>query len=246
MHTCTLHRKLHIVEGDMKDFESLARYHYRDDRPVAVKAVYTLRARHASPPFDDKPAGVIVYAMPNPRVELRDAATDGLFMGLDRQSGLALLNRNVRCISRLVLDPRCRGIGLASRLVRQTMPRLNVPILEALGVMPSVNPFLEKAGMKPYVPPMPLHHVDLLEAFSAVGIEEEDLVYPKLVQAKMDALSWPACDFLEIRIEQFLKSHGRRRTMPPDLNRTRYILGKLTHRPVYYIWHNPHMEVTMP
>jgi hypothetical protein len=246
MHTCTLHRKLHIVESDMEDYESLAMYHYRDDRPVAVKAVYSLRPRRVSSPFDRGPAGVIVYAMPNPRIELRDAATEGLFMGLDRQSELAMLNRNVRCIARVVIDPRYRGIGLARRLVRSTLPRLNVPIIEALGVMSSVNPFLEKAGMKGYVPPVPLEHVDLLEAFSAVGIEEEDLVYPKLVQAKMDALSWPACDFLEIRIEQFLKSHGRRRTMPPDLTRTRYILGKLTQRPVYYIWRHPTLEVTMP
>ncbi len=246
MHTCTLHRKLHIVEGDMKDYELLAMYHYREDRPVAVKAVYTLRMRHAPAPGAEKPAGVIVYTMPNPRVELRDAATDGLFAGLDRQSELALLNRNVRCMARLVIDPCYRGIGLAARLVRQTLPRLNVPIIEALGVMPSINPFLEKAGMKPYVPPVPLQHVDLLEAFSAVGIEQEDLVYPKLVQAKIDALPWPACDFLEIRIEQFLKSHGRRRAMLPDLARTRYLLGKLTHRPVYYIWRHPTLEVTMP
>jgi GNAT superfamily N-acetyltransferase len=245
MHTCSLHRKLHIVEGDMKDYESLAMYHYRDTRPAGIKAIYTLRMTGAAG-LDDRPAGVIVYAMPNPRVELRDAATDGMFTGLDRQSGLALINRNIRCISRVVIEPRFRGIGLASRLVRQTMPRLNVPVIEALGVMPSVNPFLEKAGMKPYVPPVPLHHVDLLEALSAVGIEEEELVYPKLVQAKMDALPWPACDFLEIRIEQFLKSHGHRRTMLPDLNRTRYILSKLTRRPVYYIWFNPQMEVTMP
>jgi GNAT superfamily N-acetyltransferase len=246
MRTCTLHRKLHIVEGDMKDYESLAMYHYRDDHPVAVKAVYTIRKRRSDRLSSRRPAGVIVYTMPNPRIELRDAATDGLFMGLDRQSQLALINRNIRCLARIVIDPRYRGIGLASRLVRRTMPRLNVPVVEALGVMPSVNPFLERAGMKPYVPPVPLAHVDLLEAFSAVGIEEEDLVYPKLVQAKMDALAWPACDFLEIRIEQFLKSHGNRRMMPPDLARTRYILGKLTHRPVYYIWFNPKMEVTLP
>jgi GNAT superfamily N-acetyltransferase len=249
MHTCSLHRKLHIVEGDMKDYESLAAYHYRDARPVAVKAVFAIKSKTAGglrSYTNGKPAGVIVYTMPNPRVELRDVATDGLFGDLDRQSELALINRNIRCIARLVIDPRFRGIGLASRLVRQTLPRMNVPIIEAIGVMPSVNPFLEKAGMKPFVPPVPRHHVELIEAFSVMGIESDELIWPSLVQAKMDALSWPACDFLEIRIQQFLKSHGRRRTMLPGLERTRYILGKLTHRPVYYIWFNPEKEVTLP
>jgi hypothetical protein len=31
--------------------------------------------------------------------------------------------------------------------------------------------------------------------------------------------------------------------MPAGIARTRYILGKLTHRPAYYIWFNPLMMV---
>ncbi|OHB67556.1 MAG: hypothetical protein A2Y77_12680 [Planctomycetes bacterium RBG_13_62_9] len=239
MHTCSIHKELEVVAGDRSDYERLAAHHYRDDRPVAVKAVYTARPRRAAGSFGQRPAAVIVYTMPNPRIELRTVATHGLFAGLDRQTELELLNRHVRCIARVVVEPRFRGIGLASRLVRETMPRMNVPIIEALGVMPLVNPFLEKAGMQAFEPRVPVEHVELLEALSAVGIEENDLIDPDCVQHKVDGLSRVRADFIEARVRQFLRSHGTRRTMPPGLERTRYILGKLTHRPAYYIWFNP-------
>jgi hypothetical protein len=34
--------------------------------------------------------------------------------------------------------------------------------------------------------------------------------------------------------------------MPDGLERTRYILGRLTHRPAYYIWFNPDKEMVLP
>ena len=243
MHTCSVHRKLGIEPGDMQDYEALAAYHYREGRPAVVKAVFVARSRRSHGP---KAAGVIVYTMPNPRLELRDVATDGRFAGLDRQTELALLNRNVRCIARVIVEPRFRGIGLASRLVRETMPLLDVPIVEALGVMPRVNPFLERAGMQAFAPRVPVEHVELLEALSAVGVEEDELVDPARAQDRFDHLPADATEFLEACVRRFLKSHGTRRTMPAGLERTRYLLGRLTHRPAYYIWFNPDLEVTLP
>ncbi len=241
MRTCSIAEELELVPGDMSDYEHLAAYHYRGERPVAVKAVFVMRPRRPLGSLGRRPAGVIVYTMPNPRVEMRTVATGGVFAGLDRQTELSLLNRSVRCIARVIVEPRLRGIGLASRLVRETMPAMEVPIIEALGVMPLVNPFLERAGMKAFEPRVPVEHVELVEAFSAVGIEDGDLVDPGRVQDRLDAQPVSAAQFIEARIRQFLRSHGTRRAMPPGIERTRYILGKLTHRPVYYIWRNPSM-----
>jgi hypothetical protein len=237
---------LEVVAGDLDDYKQLALYHYRDSQPVAVKAVFCLRTKKMVGALTDRAVGVIVYAMPNPRVELRAVATGDVFTGLDRQTKLALLNRNIRCIARVSIEPRFRGIGLAARLVRETMPQMNVPIIEALGVMPLVNPFLERAGMKAYEPRVAIHHVELIEALDAVGIEERNLIDPPAVRQKLDALRGPAADFIEARMQKFLKSHGNRRTMPPGLERTRYVLGKLTQRPAYYIWFHPDLEVSVP
>lgn len=246
MRTCSVHRKIEIVTGNVADYRQLAAYHYRDDHPAVVKAVYVIKPTKALGMPRKKAVGAIVYAMPSPRVELRTPATGSLFAGLDRRTELSLINRNIRCIARVVIEPRFRGIGLATRLVRETMPRLDVPIVEALGVMPRINPFLTKAGMKVFEPHAAHHHAELLEALSVVGIEEQELVDAQAVQEKFDVLSRPAADFIEARIQQFLKSHGKRRTMPPGKERTRYVLGKLTHRPAYYIWLHPELEVSMP
>ncbi len=243
MHTCSLHKELEIQAGDMSDYERLALHHYREGRPAVVSAVFAVRPRGTLGCLGRGPVGVIVYAMPNPRLELRAIATNHCFAGFDRQTELALLNHNVRCIARVIVEPRFRGIGLASRLVRETMPLLNVPMIEALGIMPLVNPFLEKAGMKAFPPRVPVEHVALLEAFSVLGIEENGLVNPDAVQKRLDELAGPAADFLEARTQQFLKSHGTRRTMPAGLARTRYLLGKLAHRPAYYIWFNPALAI---
>jgi hypothetical protein len=246
MAACSLHRKLEIVPGELKDYEGLAAYHYRDGHPGAVHSVFVLKPKRTMASFGTRPAGVIVYAMPHPRMELRTVATEGMFANLDRQTELALINRNIRCIARVIIEPRFRGIGLATRLVRDTMPRMNVPIVEALAVMPRVNPFLEHAGMKASAPRVPVAHVELIEAFSAVGIEADRLIDPHNVQDHIEALDPLRTKFIETRIQRFLKSHGTRRTMPANLERTRYVLGRLTHRPAYYIWHNPHLEVSIP
>jgi len=251
MQTCSLHNKLEIVCGDLaggwaKDISPLlARYHYRRDQPVGVKAVFILRPRTAMRSLGRKPVGAIVYTMPVPCVELRNVATHDVFKGLDRQTQLAMLNRNVRCVSRVVIEPRFRGIGLASRLVRETMPQMNVPIVEAVGIMPLVNPFLEKAGMRAFAPRLRLEHIELVEALSIAGIEEDELIDPTGVQKKLDALPEPTTSFIEGCMQRFLKSHGKRRLMSSGIERTRFVLSKLTDRPAYYIWFHPTLEVTL-
>jgi len=246
MPVCSIHAKLSIIPGDLADYRRLAAYHYRDGPPGPVQTIFVATPKRPMGCLSARPAGVIVYAMPHPRMELRTVATQGMFANLDRQTQLALINRNIRCIARLIIEPHFRGIGLATRLVRETMTKVNVPIVEALAVMPRVNPFLERAGMQAFAPRVPVAHVELVEAFSAVGIEPDQLIDPHNVQNHIEALDPPRTKFLEARIQRFLKSHGTRRTMPPDIERIRYILGKLTHRPAYYIWFNPNLEVTMP
>ena len=67
--------------------------------------------------------GVIVYIMPAPSLELRNVATGGVFGGLgDRGMQLQMVNENIRCVGRVIIEPRYRGLGLSSWLVKETMP----------------------------------------------------------------------------------------------------------------------------
>ena len=87
---------------------------------------------------------------------MRNTATGKVFAGFDRTTRLKLINKNIRTISRVIIEPRFRSLGLAARLVKETMPLMNVPFVEGLAVMGRVNPFFEKAGMTRFdAPPSP-------------------------------------------------------------------------------------------
>jgi hypothetical protein len=237
---CSVTKRLRIVPGTLDDYGRLAHYHYRDGSLGPLAGIFALKPISPLSGLSCRDTvGVIVYTMPAAGLELRNAATGNFLAGLDRSTQLALINRNIRCISRVIIEPRFRGLGLAVRLVRETMPRMNVPIIEAMAVMGMVNPFFEKARMKSYAAPLHERCVELVEAFSTVGIEQSELVDAELMQRKLDMLQWPAADFIEARIRKFLQSYGKRQNMTPGIERTRYILSKLTARPIYYVWFNP-------
>jgi len=235
MRSCSVYKKLQIVRGCLDDYKQLAHYHYRDSRLGPYAAIFAMR-------FKDETIGVIVYTMPSPGLELRNVATGDVFAGFDKRTQLALINKNIRRISRVIIEPRFRSLGLATRLVRETMPQMNVPIVEAIAVMGLVNPFFEKAGMKAYKAKMPARCEQLVEALSMVGIEKDLLIDPQKAQEQLDRLQGPKAEFIKLQIRNFLQSYGKRRQMQPGLERTIYTLSKLTLRPVYYIWFNQNLE----
>lgn len=235
MGSCSVLRKLRIVRGGRCDYERLAQFHYRNSRLGVYAAIFKGEVEIRGLKIT---AGVIVYMMPSPGLELRNVATGDFFTGLDWASQLALINKNIRCVGRVVVEPRFRGLGLASRLVRETMGKMDMPIIEAAAVMGLVNPFFEKAGMTAYKAKMPARCVQLIEAFSLVGIEKEQLIDPQKVQEKLENLRRGEWEFINLQIECFLQSYGKSRNMPAGPKRTEFVLSKLTERPVYYIWFN--------
>ncbi len=228
----------------MDDYKKLAPSPYRNSRLGPFAAIFALRPTAALKwQADTDCLGVIVYTMPNPHVELRSLATAGLFAGIDRDTQLSLVNKNIRRIARVVVEPRFRGLGLAARLVRETMPKMDVPIIEALAVMGLVNPFFEKAGMQAYTAGTPQRCVRLIEALSSIGIEDSSLINPRKVQDGISRLDKDRGRFIEREISLFLQSYGKRRRMSPGFNRTKFVLSRLTERPAYYIWFKPDMEL---
>ncbi len=229
---------MQIVPGCYDDYKQLAHYHYRSGRGPFT-AIFTLKPEPAlAGALYGKPVGVIVYSTTTPELELRNVATNNFYIGFDKSTRLALLNRDIRRISRVIIEPRFRGLGLASRLVAETMPLMNVPIIEAMAVMGMVNPFFEKAGMKAYTANAPAKNVRLIEALSMVGIEDAELIDAEKSRQKLDRLEAAEAEFIENEFSHFLRTFGGGQNLQ-GLERLRYILSKLTARPVYYIWFNP-------
>jgi hypothetical protein len=248
---CTITKHLEIRPANRTAYDELAQFHYRAACPAVYTAIYAMydiwHGRVAQPPSAvSSPVGVIVYTMPSIGLEMRNIATGSIFDNCSsRSERMKMINKNIRCISRVIIEPRYRGLGLAARLVRETMPLMNVPIIEAIAAMGRVNPFFEKVGMKPYPAKVSRQCQRLRAAFAQVGIKEHLFIRPVEVQKKLDAMCGQLRFWIEHHISRFMQAYGKRRNMPPGLQRTRFILSKLTAEPVYYIWFKkPNSEKT--
>ena len=129
MSRCTVLRKLKIEQGDIEDYKKLSHYHYRESRLGPYSAIFAVK----SDSWRKQTVGVIVYALPARAVELRNIALGGMLNGLSASDKLSFINKNIRNISRVVIEPRFRGLGLAAWLVRETLGLVNVPIVEGDG-----------------------------------------------------------------------------------------------------------------
>ena len=58
------------------------------------------------------------------------------------------LQQEMSIISRVIIHPKYRGIGLGEKLVKETLPQAGTPNVEAVAVMAKYNPFFERAGMQ--------------------------------------------------------------------------------------------------
>jgi GNAT superfamily N-acetyltransferase len=109
------------------------------------------------PPFSGPACGpdsaarvvaVAVLSYPTLASTNRDVALPRL-RTLTAQRRIAFLNAHVRTISRVVVHPQFRGVGLASRLARHVCAHAATRYVEAFARMGRVHPFFEKGGMRP-------------------------------------------------------------------------------------------------
>ncbi len=236
---CSLLKYVTLCPGTIADYHWLSRYHYRDEHLGPVAAVWTLRQHVPLMHFEHAVIGVIVYTYPAPNCAARNTALGPQFCSSDRAQGLRQLNQSIRTISRVVIDPAWRGLGLAAWLVRRTMPRLNVPYIESLAVMGRFNPFLEKAGMTCYPTPENKKALRLALLLSELDIPPTLWHDPEAVHERILTLNAADTARLERCINAFLGPFGKRRKMSQSPERTDFICRKLAYPPAYFLWKNP-------
>jgi len=189
--------------------------------------------------LDGEPIGVVVYAYAMNACALRNEATGGRYAGrLTASARRALLNREMRVMQRLVIEPRFRGLGLAAFLLRETMPLLGVRLVECLAVMGGYSGFLQKAGFV-CVGRIGLPRIGrrLLAALAAHEMDRSVLHTPQLLERALAERIGREPD-----VERLLREWWRQRVYIKggaakfDLARAAARLsGELTSRPFYFI-----------
>jgi len=237
--------QLHLEPGSLTDYHHLAPFHYRSAVPGAVTAVFrlvhhapTIAGRYLHRRDETTTVGVLLRSLPALSCRLRDIATQGRYGALARRDAAVMLNREIRTISRVVIDPRWRGLGLAVRLVRHALHHPETMCTEALAAMGRVHPFFERAGMTRYDrPPLP-HHARLLDALDRLALPPYTLAATDLFMRQLRAADASAQRWFEHELRHWHRAafHTPRRALAalllPDLLRA--ARDRLLSQPVYY------------
>lgn len=259
---CSLRKNLRIIQTDLSLWRQLSQFHYRQLNPGAVEKVFAIVPDNKPNPQKYSstsriPIGVIIYAMPVPSIALRNRATAQRYTGLTRQMSLRLLNEELRCISRIVIHPQYRGIGLASHLVRQTLHRAGTIFVEALAVMGNINPFFERAGMTRYhCPPSP-DSQRMISAFANVNINQDKLIDTTTLTKEIANLNTDNQRLIALEMKRFIqrfiknKDHLTKSTWKPDQGiealqpYIKIVVNHVMSNPAYFLW-KKNTEVASP
>jgi GNAT superfamily N-acetyltransferase len=167
---------MHVEEGSIKDWNVLAGFHYRSHRVPAPRKIFCLKRGW------DELCGVIVYSYP--------ASTSFGRRLMMPQMSMKEMNQKLSSISRVVVHPKYRTVGLGSKLIRDTLSLAGTENVEMSAVMAKYNPFAEKAGMtRVAIQDPPKEALKVLEVLKKLGFDEELLGSSRHVNEKLEAFS---------------------------------------------------------
>jgi GNAT superfamily N-acetyltransferase len=227
--------ELRLRSGTAADYEALSEFHYLGRAPATATRVLVLETtgRSVAGRFLGRreteawPIAVLVESMPALGCRLREGALGHRYAQWpDRRERARLINAEIRCISRVVVHPQWRGLGLAVRLVREALATMRTAYTEALAAMGRVHPFFERAGMTAYRRWPLKRDQRLREALAWAGIEPWELARPTAVRRRIEA------EPTGLLREELARWAGRRRSLAEQVELAR---DRLLCEPVYYL-----------
>lgn len=164
-----------VEPGAIADYDALSRFHYRAGRPATI-----VRILRAVEPESGTLAAVLVVSMPTIDGAWRRLAWPGRYDSgaLGKSAALRRVNAELRAISRVIVEPRFRALGIARGLVRAYLDGPLTPATEAVAAMGALCPFFARAGMTGYRLPPSRADARLLDALHHAGVRAEDLADP--------------------------------------------------------------------
>ncbi len=136
-----------LARGTIRDYDALSPFHYLADRPATIASIFVVRYRQPHADFRDpgRPVAVGVLSWPAPSCAGRERFLHR--KRFSRRQNLRFANRHIRTISRIIVHPQFRSLGLSKCLVRCLCDHCHTRYIEALAIMGRAVPFFKSAGM---------------------------------------------------------------------------------------------------
>lgn len=182
---CSLAKEMAIEKATMKEWHELAGFHYRSHHVPAPRSIFCLKRA-----WESELCGVIVYSYPPP-------SSFGRRLVMPKMT-MSEMNQKLSSISRVVVHPKYRTIGLGAKLIRETLPLAGTEFVEMSAVMSKYNPFAEKAGMKKVVEQGASEQAaKILRVLEELGFDRQLLGSEEYVREKVKALN--SKDLLKVK-----------------------------------------------
>ena len=241
---CSLVHEMKVEEGDKEDWRKLSGFHYRGHNVAVPRKIFHLSR-------NGELCGVIVYCYPAP-------ACYGRRLMLPKMS-MQELNKQLSVISRVVIHPKYRTIGLGAKLIHETLSLSGTPFVELIAVMAKYNPFAEKAGMHKIVEQKSVesvsevHKVLLDLGFDMQLLGSEHYVKEKLESLNLEQITAIKNAFIKNKHPRFKKEFATSRHQPfgetavyvaciknadlVKMTKLIKLVGMLLQTKVYLFWH---------
>ena len=171
---CSLVEEMRIERGVLDDWRKLSGFHYRSHNAGAIREIYCLKR-------GCEVCGVIIYCYPPVNCAGRNRVLPRM--------GIKELNEKLSIISRVVVHPKYRTMGLGAKLIRQTLPMVSTPCVEMVAVMAKYNPFAEHAGMRKVIEQKPAQEAHKIsKVLEDVGFDLQLLSSEKYVTGMLEKL----------------------------------------------------------
>jgi GNAT superfamily N-acetyltransferase len=132
--------------GSTRDYRQLSRFHYAPGDPATFAGIWRISYLDRG---GSRVVAVAVLSFPVPSCLERRAA---LRLSGSRADELRFANQHIRTISRVIVHPQFRALGLSTRLIERLCASCETRYVEAMAVMGQVHPLFERAGMKRFEP----------------------------------------------------------------------------------------------
>ena len=136
--------KLILSRGNSRDYVALENFHYIPKRPATWADVWTIRySENRKIESRIIAVGVLSYSVPRCRLREKFFNTKNYSW----REHCQFVNKNLRTISRVIVHPQFRSLGLSTILVRCLCNNCPTRYVESLAMMARAHPFFERAGM---------------------------------------------------------------------------------------------------